>query len=303
MASHAKGDRRSARGAQEVIGQLLSPGTILGVWLPIALFTAFHYGTSHEYHWVHDILRRAYYLPIVVAAVRIGLMGGLLSAFAVTVAYMPHAFILPHHFDPARSLEKALEIVLYFIVAAVAGYLSDSERKRRAQLQRSLDDQRKLTGQLARAGRLSALGEVVAGIAHEIKNPLHSLAATAEIVDPLIPENAEERRMWEIHRDEIDRLKRVSEQFLSFARPTPTEAVPLDLRDVAERIIELVGAQARQSSVEISKTLPGTKVMVCGDLDQLAQVGLNIAVNAIRALGHGGSRMLIQVGKQPRQSE
>ncbi len=93
-----------------------------------------------------------------------------------------------------------------------------------------MSEQKRLTGQLVRAGRLSALGEVVAGIAHEIKNPLHSLSGTAEIVDPLIPEDAEERRIWEIHREELKRLGRVADQFLSFARRSPIEAIPVDLR-------------------------------------------------------------------------
>ncbi|MCP4680212.1 MAG: hypothetical protein GY854_32910 [Deltaproteobacteria bacterium] len=303
MASRAKENSSAAAGTPKAAGQLLSPGMIVGVWLPIVAITAFHYGTSHEHHWVHDILRRAYYLPIVVAAIRSGLLGGLIGAFTVTVAYLPHAFIMPHHFDPARGLEKALEIVLYFIVAAVAGYLSDLERRRRAELQRSLDEQQTLASQLVRAGRLSALGEVVAGIAHEIKNPLHSLAGTAEIIDPLISKDAEERRMWEIHREEINRLGRVSEQFLSFARPAPIDMIPLDLRAVAKRVIELIGAQARQNDIEISADLPGEEVMVQGDLDQLAQVGLNIAVNATKAIGDGGGKMSIQVGSRTRQGK
>ncbi len=299
----ASREKASTRVKESFLGQQLNVVMIVGVWLPVAAITAFHYGTSHEHHWVHDILRRAYYLPIVVAALRSGLLGGLIGAFAVTVAYLPHAFIMPHHFDPARSLEKALEIVLYFIVAAVAGYLTDLERKRRAQLQQSLDEQQRLTKQLVRAGRLSALGEVVAGIAHEIKNPLHSLAGTAEIVDPLIPKDAEERRMWDIHREEINRLGRVSEQFLSFARPAPIETMLLDLRNVAGRIVELVGAQARQNGIEILTDLPEEEVMVQGDLDQLAQVGLNIAVNATKAIGKSGGRMLIQVGSRLRQGK
>jgi signal transduction histidine kinase len=301
MALYAKENSEAAM-SLTVLGRFFSTGMVVAVWFPIVAITAFHYGTSHEHHWVHDILRRAYYLPIVIAAVRIGLWGGLASAIAVTAAYIPHAFIMPHHFDPARGLEKALEIVLYFIVAVVAGYLADQERKRRHELQLSLNEQKNLTNQLVRAGRLSALGEVVAGIAHEIKNPLHSLAGTAEIVDHLIKKDTDERRMWEIHCDEIGRLNRVSEQFLSFARPTPIELILLDLRNVALRIVRLVGGQARQNNIEITyENQTSRPVMVNGDLDQLAQVGLNIAINAIKALGNKGGKILIQVDSRARQ--
>ena len=156
---------------------------VLTVWLLILLITILHYASPPSYTWAHDVLRRAYYIPIVIAALRSGLSGGLIVAGVVSILYIPHAFFHHHHFDPARGMEKSLEMVLYFVVAAVAGYLSDSESRRSAQLQRSVEEQKNLTTQLARAGRLAALGEVVAGIAHEIKNPLHALAGTAEIVD------------------------------------------------------------------------------------------------------------------------
>ncbi len=274
---------------------LLSPWMLAGVWLPLAVITTFHYLTPHQHQWVHDILRRAYYIPIVIAAVRTGLLKGLIAAAVVTIAYLPHAFLAQHHFDPARGLEKALEIVLYFIVAAIAGYLSDKEHRRRLELQNALEEQRRLSDQLVRAGRLSALGEVVAGIAHEIKNPLHAMAGTTEIVDPLIPQDADERRMWEIHKQEIARLGRVSTRFLSFARPAPIEPVAIDLSNVAKRLVELVGAEARQKSIQLQTDID-RETMVRGDLDQLAQVGLNIAVNGIRAVEHSDGRMAVKVG-------
>jgi signal transduction histidine kinase len=274
---------------------LLSPWMLAGVWIPIAVITLFHYLTPHQYQWVHDILRRTYYIPIVIAAVRTGLWRGLIGAAVVTVAYLPHAFLAEHHFDPARGLEKSLEIVLYFIVAAIAGTLSDKEQKRRLELQNALEEQRRLSDQLVRAGRLSALGEVVAGIAHEIKNPLHAMAGTTEIVDPLIPKDADERPMWEIHKQEIQRLGRVATRFLSFARPTPIEPVSIDLRNVAKRLVDLVGAEARQKNIQIQTDID-RETMVRGDLDQLAQVGLNIALNGIRAMESAGDRMAVSVG-------
>ena len=88
--------------------------------------------------------------------------------------------------------------MLYNVVGCVAGYLADLEHRRRIELQKVLDERERLQQELVRAGRLSALGEVVAGIAHEIRNPLHSLKGTAEVVDPLIPHAAEERPMKRI---------------------------------------------------------------------------------------------------------
>ncbi len=282
---------------------LVSRRMLLYVWVPIAVIGLAHYWLGSEHHWSHDVLRRAYHLPIVVAAFLVGLRGGLATAVVVSVTYLPHAFFLEHRPDPAAGVEKFLEIVLYFGVGCVAGYLADLEAKRKGQLQsahdhlaEALEEHRLMTQQLARAGRLSALGELVAGIAHEIKNPLHALAGTAEIIDPLVPKDAEERRLWELHVNEIERLRRTAERFLRFAKPRPLEMISLDLRDVTDRLFRLVGPEARQKKVEMSLDTPQSPVVVQGDRDQLAQVGMNIVINGIKAMGEHGGNMKITVG-------
>jgi signal transduction histidine kinase len=267
----------------------------LAVWLPILVVSLLHYSASPEHHWTHDVLRRLYYLPIVVAAFQLGLRGGVAAAFVISVTYVPHAFMNPVMFDPGRGIEKALEIILYFVVGTIAGYLADAEQRRRAQLHEALADlrgalaeQRRLTQQLVRAGRLSALGEVVAGIAHEIKTPLHALAGTAEVVDPLIAADAEERPLWELHVSELERLQRVAERFLSFASPQLGDSEAVDLGQVVLRLEELVSAQVRQQAVELTTCLPEGPVIVDGDRDQLAQVMMNIVLNAVTALSADG---------------
>ena len=274
------------------------PSLVLLVWIPIALTLVLHYATSPDQVWVHNVLRRVVYLPILFAAFRLGLRGGLVASLIASFSYIPHAFFhMQHimHSDPAPALEKALEIVLYNLVGAVAGFLSDAEHRRRAQLRSALDERKRLQQQLVRAGRLSALGEVVAGIAHEIRNPLHALRGTAEIVDPLIPKDCDERRMWEIHLTELERLDRTADRFLTFAKPKPLETVDLDLRDVAERLVELVSADARKRGIAVEAVVPADPVLVRGDRDQLAQVALNIALNAMRAIGDSGGKVRVEV--------
>ncbi len=275
----------------------------LFVWLPILVIGALHYASGPDPAWVHDVLRRLYYLPIVVAAFQAGLRASMAAAVLVALTYLPHAFghasHAGHHFhsDPGDTVHKALELVLYHVVAFVAGYLADLERRRRFELEHALNERQRLERQLIRAGRLGALGELVAGIAHEIKNPLHALHGTAEVVAPLVPADCPERRMWDLHVSEIERLGRVADRFLSFASPAPANMEALDLRDVAQRLAELLSADARQRQIELSLDLPDLPVMVRADRDQLAQVGLNIAVNATRAIADRGGHVLIMVQK------
>ncbi len=277
---------------------LLAPAMLGWVWLPIILVSLSHYVTSSEQAWIHDVLRRVYYLPIIIAAAQMGLRGGLWAAIVVSLTYLPHAFMhLEHwmHMDPADTLHKALEVVLYNVVGIVAGVLSDREKRRRVELEAALEEQKRLQAELVRAGKLSALGEVVAGVAHEIKNPLHALKGTAEIVDAVIPEDAEERRLWDLHRSELERLERVSERFASFARPSVPELKQTDLREVGRSVSELVRADAGKRRVSLDLQQPDAPVFVLGDRDQLVQVVFNIVINAFRAIGSDGGRVQVAV--------
>jgi signal transduction histidine kinase len=268
----------------------------LWVWLPIIATTAMHYATGSEQHGAHGVLRRVYYLPIIVAALQHGLRGGLVASAVTSVAYLPHAFSDVGHHDPAPWLEKALEIALYNVVGAVAGYLTSQERARREQLQAAYDEQQALQDQLVRAGRLAALGEVVAGVAHEVRNPLHALQGSAERIDREVTSETG-RRMWELHLRELDRLERVADRFLSFARPAEPALASVDLRDPIERTLELVGAEARGANVRIEWERPAAPIRANADAEQLVQVLLNLALNAVRATSHdtGTGRVAIEL--------
>ncbi|HSL91101.1 MAG TPA: ATP-binding protein, partial [Candidatus Limnocylindrales bacterium] len=291
---------------------VFSARMILAAWLPCLVITALHYRVPAHHGWVHDVLRRLYYLPILFAAFSGGVRGGIsLSVFA-SLIYFPHAFISLVSRDPGDALEKGLEIVLYNIVAVVAGLLVDRERREREKQERlakklsdALEEQQRIESQLIRAGRLGALGELTAGIAHEIKNPLHALKGTAEILRDVVPPEAPERRMLDLHIGEIDRLAQTAERFLTFARPAPADRRPLDLREVIGRVVSLVETQARKEGVTtVSLPYPGKEVpRVLADADQLTQLLLNIALNGLQAMTpRGGGELTVSIERE-RQAE
>jgi signal transduction histidine kinase len=285
---------------------------ILTAWVPCLVITALHYRTPAHHGWVHDVLRRLYYLPILFAAFSEGVRGGIsLSAFA-SLIYFPHAFTSLVSRDPGDALEKGLEILLYNIVAVVAGLLVDRERREREKQERlakklsdALAEQRRIESQLIRAGRLGALGELTAGIAHEIKNPLHALKGTAEILRDVVPPEAPERRMLDLHIGEIDRLAQAAERFLTFARPAPADRRPIDLREIVGRVASLVETQARKEGVTtVALPCPEEEPpRVLGDADQLTQLLLNIAINGIQAMApRGGGTLTFSIDRE-RQGE
>ena len=249
--------RGFAQGLLEDLRPIFTTRMVLSAWIPCLLITVLHYRTGAHHAWGHDVLRRLYYLPILFAAFSGGLRGGVTVSVFASLVYLPHAFTSLLVQDPADALEKGLEILLYNIVAVVAGLLVDRERREREQQERlatrlgdALEEQRRIEAQLIRAGKLGALGEMTAGIAHEIKNPLHALKGTAEILRDAVPEGVPERRMLELHIEEIDRLGQTADRFLSFARPIPASLRPVEPESLIDRVVSLVSTQARQEGVE-----------------------------------------------------
>jgi signal transduction histidine kinase len=281
---------------REDLRPVFSRRMLLSAWLPCLVITALHYRTGAQHPEVHDVLRRLYYLPILFAAFAGGARGGVAVSVFASLVYLPHAFTRLLVQDPGDALEKGLEIVLYNIVAVVAGLLVDRERRERIEQQRlarrlgeALAEQQRTEAQLIRAGRLGALGELTAGIAHEIKNPLHGLKGTAEILRDVVPEAVPERRMLELHISEIDRLGRTADRFLSFAKPLSADRKPLDPRELVDRVAMLVSPQARKEGVEVRvEPWEGEKMVpVSGDPEMLAQLLLNIALNGVQAMSTG----------------
>lgn len=260
------------------------------VWLPVLAVVVLHYGSDPHAHGTHDLARRLFYLPIVLGGILGGLPGGLLVAVVVDLLYLPHAFLLEHGADPQAGTEKLLEIGFYPVLGALAGGLTDlrsREERRRIALQEEL---RARELELARAARLQSLGQLTAGLAHEIRNPLHAMRGTAEILLDAVADDAPEKAVGRNLLAEIDRLSAVLKRFLDFARGAPPRFEPVSLDAVASTVADLVRAQAARQGTEVVVT-PGA-VTVEGDRDQLVQVGLGIAINGLQALGAGGALSL-----------
>lgn len=253
---------------------LLTPPALLRVWGPIVAIAALHYGAPHHMHWVHDVARRLFYVPILLAAVATGARGGLVAAAVVIAVYLPHAFFLGHG-DPGQSSEKLLEMGFYLLMGGLSGGLFD----RQAALAERLQDQQKL---LERAARLESMGQLSAGLAHEIRNPLHAMRGTAEILLDGVPADAPERPIGARLLQEIDRLAGVLTKFLDFAGEQTPQVRPVQTQAVVDRVADLLRAQASAQGATLR--LSGVGGRVLGDEEALVQVLLAIGLNALQAV-------------------
>jgi hypothetical protein len=99
---------KPARGIVEDLRPLFTPAMVAFAWLPCMAIALLHYRTGPELAWVHDVLRRLFYLPILLAAFSAGLRGGVAISIFASLIYFPHAFTMLLGHDPGDALEKGL---------------------------------------------------------------------------------------------------------------------------------------------------------------------------------------------------
>ncbi|HEX8961021.1 MAG TPA: ATP-binding protein [Geobacteraceae bacterium] len=283
-------------------------GSILGISL-------LHYLTPLHRPVLHDIFQRLYYIPIIYAAFWFGLRGGLVSSIVVSVLYAPH-ILFQWGGGASLEMEKFLEIVLYNVVGGITGFLSQREEERREELARTArgleESYKKLQSQadliigieeqLRRAERLSALGELSAVLAHEIRNPLGSIKGTAEILKDDFRPGDRKYEFLEILIKETDRLNRVVEDFLQLARPVQVEQATCDLMAELGEVVTLVAHEASSRGVRL-RLAPAEFPPVRGDREKLRQVFLNLILNGVQATARGGSLTISARHLPPRDGE
>lgn len=152
---------------------------------------------------------------------------------------------------------------------------------------RDLSLKRRLEEAERRVARLAGTEEVAMGIAHEIRTPLASIRGAVQELTRQQPADAADRRLADVVRRESDRLDRLLQGFLDYARMRPPLATQLDVTHLVQETVELVRRRDDAAGVTITVSAPGP-FLVTGDGDYLRQAFTNIVVNALEALGGEG---------------
>lgn len=261
------------------------------------LTTAIHYGFVLEpifgdAHWIHAVHSRFCYIPIVVAAAWFGLRGGIWTATAITITVLPYVF-------GAKSSEhnfagEVVEIVFYFALALLIGALVDREWRARRR-------QQEMRIQLERSQKLSLVGQVAAGVAHELKNPLASIKGAVEIISDDNTGESDRSEFKEILLREIKRMDGTVTEFLEFARPKATRIEEVDLSNLLQSSLRQVEPQATKESIHITEEV-APAIIIPGDREKLHQLILNIVLNAIQA-SQPGAMVHVSLRRQGNQVE
>lgn len=141
--------------------------------------------------------------------------------------------------------------------------------------------------------RLAAVGEMAAGIAHEIRNPLASMSGSIQILRQELPLTADQSQLMDIVLRESDRLNDTIKNFLAYARPQRLATTRVDVRQVITDTARLLENNAELSdALEIAVDVPDAEAWYEADENQIRQVVWNLATNAVRAMPDGGELRL-----------
>jgi signal transduction histidine kinase len=151
--------------------------------------------------------------------------------------------------------------------------------------------------QMSRAEHLATLGEMAAGLAHEIRNPLAGIAGVIEIVGRDLPPSSPAHDVLKDMRAEVQHINRILTDLLSTARPKQAEFRLADLNSTAEHAVLIAREQAREKDIKVELSKAENLPLVLHDENQITQVLLNLLLNGIQAVDSGGG-IRLELGRQ-----
>lgn len=153
---------------------------------------------------------------------------------------------------------------------------------------KDLSELRHLQKEIQRREKLAAVGNLAAGIAHEVRNPLSSIKGYAAFLGSQFDADSDQRRAAETMSEEVDRVNRVISELLEFARPSDLKQKPTKFRDLIDHCVKIVAHEAEFAGISIDTQVQTDMPAVLMDPDRMTQVLLNLLINAIQAMDKGG---------------
>lgn len=275
---------------------------LISIGLVVAILTAIHYTSYHYEMNFHILLQFGYYLPVIYAAMRFGPAGGIVSGLVITLLILPFMTNFPA-MTPSAMYTQWVEVGLINIIGWLTGFLTEEERKAKRKYKLALTVQKELVEKLKREGqererleceirqteRVTALGHMSAGLAHEIRNPLGIMKVSIQMLAQEKGDDGVVSEYCRVLLEECERLNRLVSEFLSFARPKEPVRGRITLGKLLDEGVTLIQPALRQSHIQLEQARdPIDDKEVEVDPDQIKQVFLNILLNAIDAQGEGG---------------
>jgi two-component system, NtrC family, sensor histidine kinase HydH len=246
-----------------------------------------------------------YLLPVVTAATYFGPWGTLFWTTVASAAYC--SYLYPALQDYVLTFESAGELagrVLFFFLGAMFVNRFAVEIRKRASAYQVLAEQMAETNrrlaeaqeEARRSDRLAALGQMSAGLAHEIRNPLGVIRGSAEMLNQKLREaNPLASELAGYILSETNRLSALVARFLDFARPMSLELAPGNLTEVMDRALDAVHIQRPETKIRVEREYSAGLPPILMDEQLCEQVFVNLALNAYDAMEVNGGTLRVEI--------
>jgi len=263
--------------------------------IAVVVIVYLHITTLPGFHIIHIIHYYMLYLVVIYVAMKFGFLGGLISAFVITIFYAPGVYL--NIFDLRHyHIRSFVEVLMMYTLGLFAGlysqklYLQNYKLKQMRDeleeslkmLQNSTDEKIQMEKEIAKSDKLRVMGQLAAGIAHEIRNPLASLKSASI----MLREGNHSPKISKIMISEIDRLNAFVERFLQYANFGKIENEPINVKTFFSELCELFSLLCKTDSDIhlVTNGLVGENCFIEGDINNLKQVFLNIFSNSVEEL-------------------
>lgn len=159
---------------------------------------------------------------------------------------------------------------------------------------KDISEARKAQELLQNSEKLSLVGQLAAGIAHEIRNPLTAVKGFIQLLKSGM---ADKQQYYDIISSEVSRIEQILGEMLMLAKPQAVQFMPVDIRLLLAHVTTLIESQAVMNSIEIDKECEQNLPLIDGDENQLKQVFINLMKNAVEAMPSGG-KLTVRANKK-----
>ncbi len=279
-------------------------GEAFSVVIKLALATVLMIHTTPDVG-INSSYYPIYYLPVMTAAMYFGPVGTLLWTLVATATY--GSYLVPalkeFRLTDEGLGQLALRMVFFFLVGMIVNrfvmeYRAETHRYQRVAetLSEANRNLKKAQDEARRVERLAALGQLSAGLAHEIRNPLGVMKGSAEILNQKL-EGADPlcRELSSYIYTEVNRLSALVSRFLDFARPSSLDLRAQPVPPLIERALKYVGEHGALAKINVQRDFAPDLPQVMADEQLCDQVFTNLIQNACEAMGEQGGDLKIRI--------